>query len=90
MEWGGDQAKASFTMELDAELSLEFRPKSDPSNNQQEFLAVRRQPGPTIGGATSTIVERSRRLPSVEGALEILHLFVTNGGDIQSVVEWEE
>ena len=77
-------------MELDSERSLEFRPESDSLNHQQEFLAIWRQPGPTIAGATSAMVKRSRPIPSVEEALGLLHLFVKNNGDIQAAVEWEE
>jgi hypothetical protein len=43
-----------------------------------------------IGGATSAIVKKSRPIPSAEKALELLHTYVTNDGDIQSVVECEE
>ena len=90
MEWSNGQAKASFTIELDAGRSLKFRSESAVSKDQQEFTAIWTRPGPMIGGATSAIVKRSRPLPSVGDALELLHTYLTNDGDIQSVVEWEK
>lgn len=89
MEWSNDPAKASFTIELDAQRSLKFRSKPDASNDQQEFLVFWTQPGPTVEGMTSSFVKRSRPIPSAEEALEIMHLFFENDGDIKSAVEWE-
>lgn len=90
MEWSNDQAKASFTIELDAERSLKFRSESGTSVVQQEFSAIWTRPGPMIGGVTSSFVKRPRPIPGTEEALEMLHLFIANDGDIQSVAEWEE
>jgi hypothetical protein len=90
MEWSNDQAKASFSIELDAGRSLKFRSESGASQDQQGFTAIWTRPGPMIGGATSAIVKRSRPIPSAENALELLHTYVTRDGDIQSVVEWDE
>ncbi len=87
MEWTNNQAKASFSIELDAGRSLKFR---SASGDQKGFSAIWTRPGPMLGGATSAIVKKSRPLPTVEDALELLHTYVTNDGDIQSVVEWEE
>jgi hypothetical protein len=87
MEWSNGQAKASFSIELDAGRSLKFRSASD---DQRGFSAIWTRPGPMLGGATSAIVKKSRPLPTVEDALELLHTYVSNDGDIQSVVEWEE
>ena len=74
MEWSNDQAKASFTIELDAERSLKFRLKSGTSDDQQEILAFKTQPVPSAGGATSSIVKRSRPIRDTEEVLEIMHL----------------
>lgn len=90
VEWSSGQAKASFTMQLDAERSLRFISGSDASNENSGFLAVWTRPAPPIGGATRAIVKRSRPLPGVEDALELLQTYVTTDGDIQSVVEWAE
>lgn len=87
MEWTNDQAKASFSIELDAGRSLKFR---SASGDQKGFSAIWTRPGPMIGGATSAIVKKSRPIPSAEKALELLHTYLSNDGDIQSVVEWEE
>ncbi len=89
MEWSNGQAKASFTMQLDAERSLRFISVSDAANDNRGFLAVWTRPGTPISGATTAIVKRSRPLPGVAEALELLHTYVTNDGDIQSVVEWD-
>jgi hypothetical protein len=87
MEWSNGQAKASFSIELDAGRSLKFR---SASGDQKGFTAMWTRPGPMLGGATSAIVKKSQPIPSAEKALELLHTYVTNDGDIQSVVEWEE
>jgi hypothetical protein len=87
MEWSNDQAKASFTIELDAGRSLKFR---SASGDQKGFLAIWTRPGPMLGGATSAIVKKSRPIPSAEKAIELLHTYVSNDGDIQSAAEWEE
>lgn len=87
MEWSHGQAKASFSIELDAGRSLKFR---SVSGDQKGFLAIWTRPGPMLGGATSAIVKKSRPIPSAEKALEVLHTYVTNDGDVQTVVEWEE
>ena len=90
VEWSNGQAKASFAMQLDAERSLRFIPEPDASNDNRGFVAVWTRPGTPIGGATTAIVKKSRPLPGVEDALELLHTYVTIDGDIQSVVEWDE
>lgn len=90
MEWSNDQAKASFTIQLDAERSLEFRPEPGASDDQQNFSAIWTRPGPMIGGATSAIVKRSRPIPGADKALEMLDRFIANDGDLQSVAEWVE
>lgn len=87
MEWSDGQAKASFSIELDAERSLKFR---SASGDQKGFSAIWTRPSPMLGGATSAIVKKSRPIPSAEKALELLHTYLSNVGDIQSVVEWEE
>jgi hypothetical protein len=87
MEWSNGQAQASFSIELDAGRSLKFR---STSGDQKGFLAIWTRPGPMLGGATSAIVKKSRPLPSVGDALELLHIYLTKDGDIQSGVEWEE
>ena len=87
MEWSNGQAKTSFTIELDAGRSLKFR---SASGDQKGFLAIWTRPGPMLGGATSAIVKKSRPIPSAEKALELLHTYVSNDGDIQSATEWEE
>jgi len=87
MEWSNDQAKASFTIELDAGRSLKFR---SASGDQKGFSALWTRPGPMLGGATSAIVKKSRPIPSAEKAIELLHTYVSNDGDIQSAAEWEE
>jgi hypothetical protein len=89
MEWSNGQAKASFTIELDAERSLEFRSEAGTSKDQQIFSAIWTRPGPAVGGAKSSIVKRSRPIPGAEEALEMLHLFMEKDGDIQSAAEWE-
>lgn len=90
MEWINDQAKASFTIQLDAERSLEFMSEPGVSGDQRGFSAIWTRPGPMIEVATSAIVKRSRQIPSAEEALEMLHLYIANDGDIQSLAEWEE
>lgn len=90
MEWSNGQAKASFTMQLDAERSLRFISESDASNDNRGFLAVWTRPAPPIAGATRAFVKQSRPLPGMGNALELLHTYVTNDGDIQSVAEWDE
>jgi len=90
MEWSNAQAKASFAMELDAERSLRFISASDGSNEKSGFVAIWTRPGTPIGGATTAIVKKSRPVPGVEDALELLNTYVTTDGDIQSVVEWDE
>ena len=87
MEWSNSQSKASFSIELDAGRSLKLR---SASGDQKGFSAIWTRPGPMLGGATSAIEKTSRPLPTVEGALELLLTYVSNDGDIQSVVEWEE
>lgn len=87
MEWSNDHAKASFSIELDAGRSLKFR---SSSGDQKGFTAMWTRPGPMLGGATSAIVKKSEPIPSAEKALELLHTYLSNDGDIQSVVEWEE
>jgi hypothetical protein len=87
MEWSNGQAKASFSIELDAGRSLKFR---SAAGDQKDFSAIWTRPGPMLGGATSALVKKSRPIPSEEKALELLHTYVSNDGDIQSVVEWEE
>jgi hypothetical protein len=90
MEWSNGQAKAFFAMQLDAGRSLRFISSSDASNENSGFVAVWTRPGTPIGGATTAIVKRSRPLPGVAEALELLHTYVTTDGDIQSVVEWDD
>jgi hypothetical protein len=90
VEWSNGQAKASFAMQLDAERSLRLISASDAPNENIGFVAVWTRPGKPIGGATTAIVKKSRPLPSVADALELLHTYVTTDGDIQSVVEWDE
>jgi hypothetical protein len=87
MEWSNGQAKASFSIELDAGRSLKF---SSASGDQKGFSAIWTRPGPMLGGATSAIVKKSRPIPSAEKAIELLHTYVSNDGDIQSAAEWEE
>ncbi|MFZ9937234.1 MAG: hypothetical protein ACO3JG_09250 [Luteolibacter sp.] len=90
VEWSNGQANASFAMQLDAERSLRFISASDASNENRGFVAVWTRPGTPIGGATTAIVKKSRLLPGVEDALELLHTYVTTDGDIQSAAEWDE
>lgn len=90
IDWGEADIQPKIDIELNGAESLEIRLFPNPAAEGTNYVAVWRRPGAEIGGATSSVVKQSTRIESAEQAIGLLRSYITEKGDIESLVEWKE
>ena len=89
LEWNKPEKKPVIVIALSDADSLEIRLLPNSPSDRPAYVAVWTRPGPTIAGATSSIVKQSQRLDSSEQAIGLLRSYTTEKGDVEELAEWK-
>ncbi|MGI9243838.1 MAG: hypothetical protein ACR2RV_23780 [Verrucomicrobiales bacterium] len=90
LDWGKADLQPKIEIELNDAESLDIRLSPQATADRIEYVAVWRRPGAKIGGATSAVVKQSKRIDSAEQAIGLLRTYITENGEVESLVEWKD